>query len=117
MPSKDRGFLVQAYIELVGGQTVGAIDAFRADTQEIAENYAFNVFLIGSGMIVYGNLGIVADAMCAIRVVAKEEIDLADPKNAKWLESVDLFERFLEEQDAPKKEIDRSFTPDAGVGD
>ena len=116
MPSKDRGFLVRVYVTVVGGETLTAIDAFRADTEEEAFNYAVNMFTSGTGATMYGDTLFIVDAVCAVRAVVDREIDLADPDNAKWLNSVDLFEKFLKDQDVPKEEIDRSSPPLTGIG-
>jgi hypothetical protein len=116
MPSKDKGFLVRVYVTIAGGKEIlSAVDAFRAETEEEARNYAFNMFTTGMGATMYGDTMFILDAVGAVRAVIDKEIDLAAPENAKWLNSVDLFERFLEKQDARQKS-DRSFTPATGLG-
>jgi hypothetical protein len=116
MPSEDRGFLVRVYVTIAGGREIlTAVDAFRAETEEEARNYAFNMFTTGVGATMYGDTMFILDAVGAVRAVIEEKIDLADPDNAKWLNSVDLFERFLEKQDA-RQESDRPFPPPAGTG-
>jgi hypothetical protein len=118
MPSKDKGFLVEATVHLIGGHILTEIDAFRADSEQEAENMAFNIFVTGQGLIVYGKQGIVADTISAVRVDSIEEIDLAAPINKQWLDSVEFFERFLEQQDAKEQKSHRSVsvTPRSFIG-
>ena len=107
MLEETQGFLVWLNIHVLGGTIINVCDAFRAENEDEAKNFALNTFIQGSGAVVYGEALIVLDALCAVCVNYIESIDLSLPENARWLESVTLFEQMLDEQDA-RQESDGS---------
>jgi hypothetical protein len=112
MPSEEKGFLVAVDVYLLGGQVARGIDAFRAQNVKEAENLALNTFIQGTGAVVYDNLVVVLDAMVAVKVVEVQEIDLTNPLYEHWVESIELFERMMDEE----QKIDGSGTVDADAG-
>jgi hypothetical protein len=110
IPEENKGFLVKVDIHLIGGGQISAVDAFRAPTMEEAQNMALNVFITGGGMIMYGNAAIVLDAVAAIQLNQTDFIDLGDPFNKQWLASVEVFERFMEEQQSAEQKVHRPRT-------
>ena len=96
---QDKGYLVTLEVYFIGGSNILVTDAFRAENEPDAKNMAINVFIDKSNTaVMYGDALIVVDALAAIYFDEAEEIDLADPENKKWLDSVDVFEQFMERE-------------------
>jgi hypothetical protein len=100
---QDCGALVTLKVFLIGGGELTATDAFRTDSIEEAKNMALNIFSTSKGLLVYGDSILVVDAVAAIKVIEVTFIDLADSSNNNWLAAIDVFERFMEEQDVQQK--------------
>lgn len=96
---EDIGFLVAVEVFLIGGEKVEVTDAFRAEEEEEARNMALNVFIEGRGAVRYGDAFFVMDAVAAVKLGDSDSIDLSLPGNKKWLDSVDVFERLMEQQE------------------
>lgn len=111
MPS-DKGFLVTVKVYLLGGEQVVLTDAFRAESEDEARNFALNTFIRGEGAVWYGKGFVVLDAVCAVVYEHAEIIDLALAENEKYLDTIDLFERMMDEE----QEGDRPRPVTSGFG-
>jgi hypothetical protein len=100
----DDAYLVMVKVHLVGGQTVCAVDVFRAENESIALNYARNVFIKEkeAGAVTYGDAVFLTDTICALEASVLGIVDLELPGNSRLKGSADVFEEFLAAYEAQK---------------
>jgi hypothetical protein len=95
----EKIYLVLARVALISGQEIVSVDAFRATDANEATNMARNFFTQErGGVIVYGDHSIFSDTICSLVANVVGVLDLEDEENQHWLDSIDVFDRFLTEE-------------------
>ena len=93
----DKAYLVMAAVKMIDGSVLTSFDVFRAVDAEEALNYTRNIFIKEArGAVVFGNVTYIADAIGAMTAEVVAVVDLADPENAKLLNSADAFDSYLD---------------------
>jgi hypothetical protein len=94
----DKLYLVRITVDFISGAKVVAVDAFKAEDDAEARNMAHNLFIKErSGVVVYGGHVIFTDAVCSVVADNVGVLDATNPENASWVESAELFEKFIRE--------------------
>lgn len=93
----DDAYLVMVKVHLVGGQTVCAVDVFRAEDEAMALNYARNVFIKEkeAGAVTFGDTVYLTDTICSLDASVLGIVDLSIPGNSRLKKAADVFDEFL----------------------
>jgi len=93
-------YLVLVRVNLLGGKEIVAVDAFRAEDADTALNYARNFFLQSGGeAVVYGRASFFAGTIGGIETENLGVLDEGHKDNAHWVESMDVFDKFLDDEE------------------
>jgi len=91
-------YLILVRLSFVSGAEIVAVDAFEAKDDTEAQNMARNLFSQErSGVVVYGGHVIFSDAICGLKTESIGVLDATNPENAGWVDSVRVFEKFLQQ--------------------
>lgn len=100
-------YLVLVRVSFIGGKETVAIDAFRAEDESTALNYARNLFIQSDGgAVVYGTCSFFVGTIAGVEAEIIGVLDEENPSNAGWIQSMDSFEAFLDAQEQ-KEQIHR----------
>ena len=92
----EKLYLVLIRIALVSGEDIVSVDAFRATDSITATNTARNfVTQERGGVIVYGDHSVFSDTVCSVVANVVGVLDAEDKENQHWIDSVNVFEKFL----------------------
>lgn len=101
-------YLVLVRVNLLGGKEVIAVDAFRAEDEATASNYARNLFLRSGGeAVVYGSVSFFAGTIGSVEAEVIGVLEQEHPSNAGWITSMDTFDAFLEREERREQLLQR----------
>ncbi len=93
-------YLILVRVNLLGGKEIVAVDAFRAEDADTALNYARNLFIRSGGeAVVYGQASFFVGTIGSVETENLGVLDEAHKGNVCWMESIAVFERFLDEEE------------------
>lgn len=102
----EKLYLVLVKVTLISGQDVVAVDAFRAEDSITATNMARNfVTQERGGVIVYGDHSLFSDTIAGVVAKVIGVLDVEDKENKHWIDSVNVFEKFLAKADKKATEL------------
>ena len=104
-------YLVEVQVTLLGGGTLWAVDVFEVETAQQAENAAKNIFLQApeDQAIMYGDTAFFSGVIAAVESKALGILDLEQPFNRKWKDSLDLFDKMADEVNPDEAKHDGYF--------